>query len=319
MNIDDSSRSAGSGRVPSTAEGKRNVFDWAHDIGEADRVVVDLDKVIQVRRRRRIRATLGGAALCAALALVGVVPGLIEPRTAPGRIAATSSVLRPATRTLPDGSVVELNGTAEIDVAFEAGLRRVVLRRGEAHFQVAKDAARPFVVVADGVEVRAVGTAFAVDLSVRGVEVLVTEGVVALRPGAEAEAGARGGEVITRVPPAPVLLNAGRRATVARTSVGGAAQVEDVSPATLQQRLGWRVPRLEFAETPLREVVALFNDHAALHGGPRLVLTDPKLGEQRLSGVLRADSVELLLRLLEGDFGLVADQREGELRLRPAR
>jgi transmembrane sensor len=56
----------------------------------------------------------------------------------------------------------------------------VVLERGEAHFQVAKNPARPFVVVARGVEIRAVGTAFSVGLESTRVEVLVTEGQVAV-------------------------------------------------------------------------------------------------------------------------------------------
>ena len=62
-------------------------------------------------------------------------------------------------RALDDGTVVELNGGAEIEVQFTAAERRLRLVRGEAHFQVAKNPLRPFVVEAGGVAVRAVGTA----------------------------------------------------------------------------------------------------------------------------------------------------------------
>ena len=54
--------------------------------------------------------------------------------------------------------------------------------RGEAHFQVAKNANRPFVVQAGAVEFRAVGTAFDVQLGATQVQMIVTEGRVAGGP-----------------------------------------------------------------------------------------------------------------------------------------
>ena len=79
---------------------------------------------------------------------------------------------------LPDGSVVELKDGSRIVVEFSAVERRVQLT-GEAHFQVAKNST-PFVVVAGGVALKAVGTAFNVRLDAEAVDVLVTEGRVAV-------------------------------------------------------------------------------------------------------------------------------------------
>src|ERR1019366_6207071 len=56
---------------------------------------------------------------------------------------------------LPDGSRAELREGSTLDVRFTAGERRVRLTGGEAQFSVMKDAARPFVVEAGGVAVRA--------------------------------------------------------------------------------------------------------------------------------------------------------------------
>jgi transmembrane sensor len=78
---------------------------------------------------------------------------------------------------LPDGSLVELKEGSRIAVDFSAEQRQVRLV-GEAHFQVARDAARPFVVNAQGVMVRAVGTAFSVRVDSDEVQVLVTHGSV---------------------------------------------------------------------------------------------------------------------------------------------
>ena len=52
---------------------------------------------------------------------------------------------------MDDGSIAELRDKAEISTAFTAGERRVIMENGTAHFQVAHDTARPFVVVAPGV------------------------------------------------------------------------------------------------------------------------------------------------------------------------
>ncbi len=79
---------------------------------------------------------------------------------------------------LPDGSRVVLNTETEIAVAYTPAERRLELRRGEAHFIVTKDSARPFVVSVDGVAIRAVGTTFNIRRRGDTADVLVTEGRV---------------------------------------------------------------------------------------------------------------------------------------------
>lgn len=66
----------------------------------------------------------------------------------------------PQTITLEDGSTVKLNRHSSLQVRFNDGRRQVSLKDGEAAFDVAHDASRPFTIDADGREVRVVGTAF---------------------------------------------------------------------------------------------------------------------------------------------------------------
>ena len=82
--------------------------------------------------------------------------------------------------TLTDGSEVELNTNSELRVRLRRRQREITLLRGEATFEVAPDAARPFIVVAGNTAVRAVGTIFNVEEADTRVEVLVTKGVVAV-------------------------------------------------------------------------------------------------------------------------------------------
>ena len=57
---------------------------------------------------------------------------------------APIAVTLPAIRSLPDGSTVELRDDADFTVDFTDTLRRIELRRGEAHFRVVSIPNRPF-------------------------------------------------------------------------------------------------------------------------------------------------------------------------------
>jgi transmembrane sensor len=297
-----------------SAESARSALDWARESGEADRVIADLESVLHQRRRRRVGIAAGGLMLIAVAAILQPLRREDVARSAPQEtVAAQTVVTRPETRTLPDGTVVELNVGAEINIDFSGAWRRVALRKGVAHFQVAKNPQRPFVVAVENVEVRAVGTAFSVELGPKEIEVLVTEGQVAVeRPDLVATAPRGAGAVADA---ALTTFGAGNRIVVEFTPSGAAAparQVTTVSTAEIGELLAWRVPRLEFAGTPLAQALPMFNQH----GRVKLSLADPALGRLQLSGVLRADDTESLLRLLEGEFGVTAESRDGELVLR---
>ncbi len=230
---------------------------------------------------------------------------------------------------LADGSVLELNAASEVRVVLAPAERRVALVRGEAHFTVAPDPARPFVVSAAGVAVRAVGTAFNVRLAADAVEVLVTEGKVAVLDRPEAAARAPSAAADSARPgaraPAPTVLVAHERARIAVVAAPAPAVtapvpagpvVEKVAPEIVRETLSWQERRLVFAETPLRDVVAEFNRRNRL----QLVLDDPALAARPVDGTFAADNVEAFVRLLE-TTGVVAVERRdpATVFLRPAR
>jgi len=146
--------------------------DWAIKAGAADEVMIGTGVRVRRRRRRRM-AVAGGVAVIALACGLWISAGHRSPRLA--NAPATAIVDLPERQTLPDGSVVELKDDSKIYVAFTPGFRRVALVSGEAHFKVAKNKERPFIVVIGNVEVRAVGTAFSVQRGDASVEVLVTE------------------------------------------------------------------------------------------------------------------------------------------------
>jgi transmembrane sensor len=215
-------------------------------------------------------------------------------------------VALPETQTLPDGTVVELKSGAKIVANYSDQFRRVLLEHGEAHFQVAHQS-RPFVVTAGNVEFRAVGTAFNVQVAAAEVELLVTEGQVAVDKPAVASA-----TEATAVPAASVAMTnlativAGNRVVVTRDSGDHTTALTPIVilPAEISERLAWRIPKLDFTDTALADAVALMNRHSQL----KLVIEDAELGKLLVSGLFRADRSDAFVRLLEANFDVRARQ-----------
>lgn len=295
-------------------------LEWPRATGHADLLLAAL--AVREKRRRRCRATavIGGATALVLAGLVWLSPGTFSTSPGPAASAGTALVVAPQHQTLPDGSVVELKPGAEIAVNFDAtpsAARQVTLLRGEAHFQVAKNPLRPFVVTARGVQVRAVGTAFSVDLRTTAVETLVTEGRVAVAQSADdraspAPAGAASASPLPQ--PNSTMVDAGNRVVVdlAQPPPSLPLPVLPVSAAELSEKLAWRIPRLEFTDTPLWEVASLLNRHSR----HRISLANPQLGRVAISGVLRADNIEPLLQMLETNYRIRVTRRaDGDIEL----
>lgn len=273
----------------------RHPLEWASDEGLSEKIVTGLSRHLAERRSRR-RRIVGALAMLAVAGTVAFQVWLPD-RAATSLPVARTAVHRPELRTLPDGSTVELDRGAVIDVDFGSSWRRVGLRGGAGHFAVVPDKTRPFLVTSDGIEVRAVGTQFVVAPALDRVAVVVTEGRVAVTKQTEAAMSAE----------TPLALVSAGEAVRVTPAVTGKPEVEAVSSADRSALLAWRVPRIEFSDTPLAQAVELFNRH----GATRLKLAEQSLGKLQVSGVLRADDPESLLTILGAEFGLVAEQRAG--------
>ena len=267
---------------------------------------------LAARARRRRQRRLAGAVV----AVAGIFVVALGWRASQAEANGTNFVAQlvvPQKQILPDGGSVELKPGAEISVDYSGELRRVTLRRGEALFEVAENKARPFVVTAGGVDVRAVGTAFLVAMGSREVDVVVTHGRVAVERVAP--------EPAIRGPAAPSMatvstfVDAGSRVTLEIEEQRAAPEVVAVSSNEMQERLAWCGPRVEFSDTTLADAVSLMNRHSKL----KLVVADPALAKLRVNGLFRVDNTETLVRLLEASFGVQAERSADSVILRPAR
>lgn len=240
------------------------------------------------------RAAVGGGLAAAA---AGVAALLLPRRSPVDRYATAIGEIHRVG--LVDGSSLVLNTQSELEVQIGDRERRIWLQKGEAWFDVAKDRTRPFVVDADLVQVRAVGTAFAVHrLPEGGVRVTVSEGMVEI-------VGAGRGEMV-RLPAGAIFErhNAAEPPALRRLSAG---EVEGT--------LAWREGMLSLAGEKVASAVREFNRYNQL----KLVVDDPDLAEEKLIGYFRLSDPRGFAAAVAQTLGAGFAEQEGNLVLRRAK
>ena len=273
----------------------------------------------------------------AAAVLLGMLAWQSRPSLSPSRTPYTAvagtQVGELRILSLPDGSTIRLNTASSVAVEYTSAVRAIRLDRGEAHFTVAKDSARPFTVTAGSVTVRAVGTAFNVRVHPDAIDVIVTAGRVRLKddapsqpstatppssPPSAASTGGAAPSIKRDADHGAFALSAGEAISLPRTAPDAATPIAprsvSLSPVEIERVLAWREQRLEFVAEPLAVMVAEFNRYNRI----KLVIADPALGTQRFGGNFRADDPAGFVRVLAGNFKVVAEQREDEILLRAA-
>ena len=278
-------------------------------IGEADRLARRLRRSEGRSKRIAIRAAL--ATICACF-IIGMSYSHLKPDTAVIEagiqsaavnvpVVFKSAVGEQQIHNLPDGSVITLNTDSHIDVDFTQAQRTVRLLKGEALFTVAKDASRPFVVVADNGIVRAVGTEFSVRLLSKSVDVVVSEGAVELStleptlPVSSQVAALSGDDSHTK---SLGVITAGQTAKIASSK----AVVALHPVAEIETKLAWKSGRLEFLGKPLEDVITEVGRYTDLE----IIIDDPAIEDLSFGGAFMVGDTDLLFRTLESQYGISA-------------
>jgi transmembrane sensor len=194
---------------------------------------------------------------------------------------------------LSDGSKITLNTNSQIRVELNASERRIALDQGEAYFEVAKDAARPFIVAIADKRVIAVGTKFSIRREHDDIRVLVTEGRVRIESNGSS----------SRTP--ETQLTAGSEARTAQAAV----LVDQPPPMEVEQLLSWRTGYIVFRETRLADAVADFNRYT----NRKIVIEDPAIASIRIGGNFRSDNADAFLSLIQSGFPIRVEQRSDRI------
>ncbi len=257
-------------RSPAHEEAAREAQAIWDGVGLAGSTVRQAERKAQRARVTRRAVLGGGVAAISGAALYG--SGVLGPLLFADHV---TGIAEQRSIGLPDGSTAFLNAGSALSVDFSESIRALRLFRGQATFTVAHDAARPFVVEADGGQARALGTVFDVDIRPRQVVVTVLEGAVGV-------SGRTG-------PAAPVVAHADQRVRYDMRGVVSAIETVDAEMAT-----AWRRGKLIFNRRPLGEVVAEIERYRA---GP-IVIAGARLRALEVTGVFDLADPDSVLEVM---------------------
>ena len=216
------------------------------------------------------------------------------------------------THLLPDGSLIRLNINTHLDILYSETQRRIRLVNGEALFEVMPDADRKFVVDVDGIEVRAIGTAFNVRRS-EDIDVIVTDGIVEV-----VSPYTRDVDLLeTTLEPSSIrsisekLVAVGQRARVVRGTASESPNIEvfDMEAEEVEYQLDWRKSLLALNGENLVEMASSFEQKT----GYRLIIANPSLENLRIGGRFPSNDVYGFLRILKTGYGIPWKETEDGL------
>jgi len=309
----------GPNRTPEVEEGLRRWLAESPDHAAAFELLTDTwEKSAQLRRsplervasweRVGFRMSFSRVALAIACTFaVAVIATLLYLHTD----AVATGIGESRTLALEDGTRIHLNTDTRVTVRYEKRLRRVVLDRGEAFFDVAQHPDRPFVVSAQGREIRALGTQFLVRAELQRLSITLVEGKVTVSGPATPAMSASENARTAEVPPPHsagtsnvVTLSPGERLTLVSTTV------PRIDRPSIERVTAWERGQISFDDSRLADAVAEMNRYSRTP----IVLHDPTLAGIRVSGIFEvgdsayfAQAVSRLyhLRLDQGPHGIM--------------
>lgn len=239
--------------------------------------------------------------------------------------------------TLEDGSVVTLDAKSRVRVQYDPDQRILALERGQAHFDVAKDPARPFRVRVGDQTVVALGTQFNVELVAGNVLLSMIEGRVAVtgidtatdpsgrlarkaglsaaRPGEGASVslpGESAGQALQKqeqkqrqerergaAPRLPIVeLKAGEGL---RVRADGQAVV--LPKINVDRATAWQSGKMFFDNEPLASAVERVNRYSQVQ-----IEVDPAVADVRVSGVFNAGDSTAFVEAIATYFAVQIDR-----------
>ena len=186
--------------------------------------------------------------------------------------------------TLPDGSIVSLNGNSTLTYPdkFKGNTREVTIK-GEAFFDIAHNAAKPFVITAGQAKIRVLGTSFNVNAypETETIEVVVKTGKVEVT---------NQGQMADN----QVILEPGEKGTLYKNKL----------KKTINQNpnySAWLTHDLVFENTPMSEVIASLNSSYHI----TIIADDPEINNLNLTAHFTENqSVDYILDVIVLTFNL---------------
>lgn len=192
---------------------------------------------------------------------------------------------------LPDNSRVTLNAETLLKVSYYNDRREVLLKRGEAIFNVKRDPQRPFMVHSHNAEVRVLGTRFMVTQLRDRSRISVEAGRVSIAGTDEQE----------------LILQAGEMADVTVND-----EIQRIS-GSVEDAFAWRRGVLVFSDTPLDEIAQSLSRYRH-----QPVIAENNNGSQlRITAVVQVDDIEEFIEALPNIASVRVDTTDDATRIVP--
>ena len=196
-----------------------------------------------------------------------------------------------AHQALNDGSVLDISADSHLLVNYNHQERHIDLIKGEAQFNVSKDASSPFVVQPRHASLKALGTVFNVDQRRRITELTVLEGRVEVIPARAADRR--------------LILTAGQSV---RIQPQGASAVDQFQPSDYRS---WQQGILQAHHMPLQELIDELNRY-----NQRPIRIAPELRSINITGTFRLNDEPGNLNILSSLYNLSAEDKDNTVILR---
>lgn len=215
-----------------------------------------------------------------------------------------------STLTLPDGTKVWINSDTKLiyDRLFDQSTRVVELS-GEAFFDVAHDKKRPFIVRTKTIDIKVLGTAF----NVRAYPEESNTQAILLSGSIEMHLKAQTGRVILLKPNEKIVVknfdSIKKQVTnddLKEPEIILTKVIQDPADSSTRETL-WIKNKIIFNNDALQDIVRTLEEWY----GYKIIITEKKLKEKRLSGVFENKSISEILEALklvaEFDYQIVRD------------
>lgn len=196
------------------------------------------------------------------------------------------------TEILPDGTTVYLNKNSKIEYPKQFALNtREITLSGEAYFNVAKDAKRPFIITAKETQIEVLGTSFNVIANKNDdkVEVLVESGIVRLS-----------------------VLNNNEKLVLTKGQFGfsqnNSLNRNEISDLNY---LSWKTKRIDFNEAPLAYVINILNQTYTSN----IIISDEVSSNFKLNAKFDKAPLDTVLKSICLAFDLEHDKKRGKIQL----
>jgi transmembrane sensor len=193
---------------------------------------------------------------------------------------------------LEDGTRVFLNTATRVKVRYAERAREVELESGEALFDVAKHAGRPFIVKVGDRVVTALGTSFVVRHEDHRTDVTLVEGKISVTPLPLWKRGDEGS-----------VMTPGQRLTF---FPGKPVQIDEPS---LEKTVAWRRGQVILDDTLLASAVAEMNRYSSV----KLIIDRPEAASLLVNGLFQSGDSASFANAVAQTYGLRVVARDGEI------